>query len=223
MYATHAHTYRPAIIAARSNPEARQMLRSHYPGHRVSNVRHTGRRQANGMAEYQATLHPAFAANPGNMPGLGAFLGVSVARLVSGAVAIPLMWPINGPRLVTKSELDAPEETTEEEMQALIDAEVQARYAAARKEYYIRPWVAGFVRVGATVLGARTGARLGADELDKDLAGRYAMIAGGTLAVASMLGAAFGADRPEFALNGALAAAVGAYVAKGKGASVAVM
>jgi len=212
----HAYTRRPAIVAARSNPEARHMLHSHYPGHRVANVRR-GTRLPNGAHEFHATMVPAYAGNPGGMPGLGAFLGVSAARILSLAVVVPLMWPINGPRAVTGEDLDAPEDTPKEELDKLVDAELQAQYAQARKDYAVRPWIAGFVRVGATVVGARLGARLAADDADKDIAGRYAMIAGGTVALLSMVGAAFGAKRPEYALTGNIAAAVGAYVAKGKG------
>jgi len=192
------------------------MLHSHYPGHRVANVRR-GHRLPNGTTEFHAMMVPDYAGNPGGMPGLGAFLGVSAARILSVGVTMPLMWPISGPRTVTAADLDAPEDTPKEELDKLVEAEIEAQYAEARKAYPIRPWLAGFVRVGATLVGARVGARLAADDADKELAGRYAMIAGGTVALLSMVGAALGAKRPEYALTGGVAAAVGAYVAKGKG------
>lgn len=216
MYTPHAHTRHPAIVAARSNPHARNMLHSHYPGHRIANVRR-GRRLPNGASEYHAMMIPFYAGNPDGMPGLGAFLGVSAARILGLAVVMPIMWPISGPRSVTPADLDAPEDTPQAELDKLVEAELEAQYAEARKNHPFRPWLAGFVRVGATLVGARVGARLAADEADKDLAGRYAMIAGGTVALLSMVGAAFGANRPEYALTGNIAAAIGAYVAKGKG------
>ena len=201
---------------------------------RSMNVRHGG------VSVYPAHLHSM--GNPGGMPGLGALLGVLISRTVYyvpyALIMAPfhkLETPANGqwwPTAATNPD-DAPSiggdtatpatviTPPKTDPASLTLEQARAMAEAQRKEivakYPARPWMAGFLGVGMTALGAYYGARMGAAPEDKDLAGRYAVIGGAGFSLLTMVGMALGAGRPEWSGGGALAAALGGYMAKGSG------
>ena len=236
-YTPHRSTTFPAMTPARSNPEARSMLERQHRGMRATNVRHVGA-LPNGTPMYHGHMQPM--GNPGGMPGLGALVGVMISRTVYMLPYWFIMAPFHKPGMtdttattvasnpdsllpiggdtaapsavvITPPKPTDPGSLTFEQASAM--AEAQRKEVAAK--YPIRPWAAGFLGVGMTALGAYYGARIGAAPEDRDLAGRYALIGGAGFSLLTMVGMALGAGRPEVSGGGAVAAAIGAYMAKG--------
>lgn len=237
-YTPRRSTTFPAMTAARSNPEACAMLEHQHRGMRAVNIRHVGA-LPNGASVYHAQMRPM--GNPGGMPGLGAFAGATLARLVFQVPAYLILGSfmartsvivgnkitVSGGGVEYTAELKGlqppPDSSLTESERAELAKEMEKEAAYAEHEKLLRakrgarPWIAGSLGIGMSTLGAFLGARMAAAPEDARLAGRYAAIGSAAVGLMTMIFYAVTRGQPENSLGGAYGGAVGGYLAKGSG------